>query len=286
MDTLIVENETTPRSAISWPGVLAGAAIATALSMALLGLGSGLGLSSISPWSGNGAMPETTKAATVAGIYLTVTAVLASAVGGYIAGRLRTLWPGVHHHEAFFRDTVHGVAAWAVATLVSAAFLGSVGAIVVGGAAKEATRAAVTNHAADGMFPALTDRLFAYDYVAISKAQAGQPGAGIARDYEGDRATADRILSRLRTQRALADDERQSLAVIVAARTGLSLPDAEKRVAAVEADARAAAETARRVAMQLSFWFVAAMFAGALAAGLASWEGGAVRDGRLQYGRY
>jgi hypothetical protein len=52
----------------------------------------------------------------------------------------------------------------------------------------------------------------------------------------------------------------------------------------VEAEARAAAETARRVAMQLSFWFVAAMFAGALAAGLAGWEGGAVRDGRLQYG--
>src|ERR1700757_1944289 len=135
MDTLIVENETVPRSAISWPGVLAGAAITTALSMALLALGSGLGLSSISPWSGNGALPETTKAATVAGIYLTVTAVLASAVGGYIAGRLRTLWPGVPPHEAFFRDTVHGVAARAVSILVAAAFLGSAGALVAGGAA-------------------------------------------------------------------------------------------------------------------------------------------------------
>src|SRR5260370_40089530 len=124
MDTLIVETEPAPGSAISWPGVLAGAAIATALSMALLGLGSGLGLSTISPWSGNGAMPETTKAATVAGIYLTVTAVLASAVGGCIAGRLRTLWPGVRHEEAFFRDTMHGVAAWAVSILVTAAFLG------------------------------------------------------------------------------------------------------------------------------------------------------------------
>ncbi len=70
------------------------------------------------------------------------------------------------------------------------------------------------------------------------------------------------------------------------ARTGIAMPEAEKRVATVEADARAAAETARRVTMQLSFWFVAAMFAGALAGGLAGWEGGAVRDGRLQYGRY
>ena len=133
------------------------------------------------------------------------------------------------------------------------------------------------------MFAPFADRLFAYDYAAISKAQAGQPGT-ISRDYAGDRATADRILSHLRKERTLTDDERQSLAVIVAARTGIALPDAEKRVATVEAEPRAAAEPARRVAVQLSFWFVAAMFAGALSAGLAGWEGGAVRDGRMQYG--
>jgi hypothetical protein len=265
MDTLIVENETVPRSAISWPGVLAGAAIATALSMALLGLGSGLGLSSISPWSGNGALPETTKAATVAGIYLTVTAVLASAVGGYIAGRLRTLWPGVPHHEAFFRDTVHGVAAWAVSILVTAAFLGGVGALIASGAASGASMRAAAP-ASGGIFTPFVDRLFV--------------GGG----DEGSRAMADRVLSHLLRERILTDEERQSLATVVAARTGVPQADAEKRVAAVEAEARAAAETARRVATQLSFWFVAAMFAGALSAGLAGWEGGAVRDGRLQYG--
>src|ERR1700759_2070403 len=67
MDTVIVENETLPRSAISWPGILAGAAIATALSMAMLALGAGLGFSVMDPWAGNGALPSTTKAATVAG---------------------------------------------------------------------------------------------------------------------------------------------------------------------------------------------------------------------------
>jgi hypothetical protein len=260
MDTLVVENETVPRSAISWPGVLAGAAIATALSMALLALGSGLGFSVISPWSANGAMPETTKAATVAGIYLTVTAVLASAVGGYIAGRLRTLWPGVSHEEAFFRDTVHGVAAWAVSILVTAAFLGSVGALIASGVA---ARAATPGNS---VFMPLEDRLFGYNY------------------DDRSRAAADRIFSRLSKERTLTGEERQSLARLVAARTGTALPDAESRVAAVETDARAAAETARRVAAQLSFWFVAAMFAGALSAGLAGWEGGAVRDGRMRYG--
>ena len=264
MDTLIVENETVPRSAISWPGVLAGAAIAAALSMALLALGSGLGFSLANPWSTNHVLPQTTKAATVAGIYLTVTSVLASAVGGYIAGRLRALWPGVSSHEAFFRDTVHGVAAWAVSILASAAFLGSVMALIASGAATGASlrQAEVGN-------PVLTpavDRLFAYNY------------------DDRSHAVADRILSRLGHERTLSDDERQSLARLVAARTGVAPADAEKQVIAVESDARNALDTARRVAAELSFWFVAAMLAGALAAGLAAWEGGAVRDGRLQYG--
>lgn len=261
MDTLIVENETIPRSAISWPGVLAGAAIGTALSMALLALGAGLGFSVVDPWSANGALPETTKAATLAGIYMTVTAVLASAVGGYVAGRLRSLWPGVHEHEAFFRDTVHGVAAWAVSILVTAAFLGSVGALIAGGAAGGAAqRDRATT------FAPMVDRLFV--------------GGG----DERSRAFADRLPARLRVERTLTGQERQSLATAVAARNSMPLPEAEQRVVAVEADARAAADTARRVAAQLSFWLVAAMLAGALAGGLAGWEGGAVRDGRFRYG--
>ena len=70
----------------------------------------------------------------------------------------------------------------------------------------------------------------------------------------------------------------------MAARTGLPPADAEKRVTSIEAQARAAAETARRVTMMLSFWLVVAMLAGGLASSLAAWEGGAVRDGRLKYG--
>jgi hypothetical protein len=257
MDTLIVENETIPRSAISWPGVLAGAAIATALSLALLALGAGLGFSVIDPWSSSNALPTTTKAATVAGIYLTVTAVLCSAVGGYVAGRLRSLWPGVHHHEAFFRDTVHGVAAWAVSILVMAAFLGSASALVAGGAA---------HGARTSTFAPMVDRLF------------------VAGGDQASRTMAERVFGHLNTERTLTDEQRQSLAALVAARDGIARPEAEQRVVAAETDARAAADTARRVAIQLSFWFCAAMFAGALAGGLAGWEGGAVRDGRMVYG--
>ena len=283
VDTVIVENEPAPSSAVSWSAILAGAAVSAGLSLILLAIGSGIGFSVANPWS-NSAAATTTKAATVAGIYITVTAVMASAVGGYLAGRLRHLWRGTHPHEAFFRDTAHGLVSWAVATVAGAILLGTVTTSLTGAAVQGASTGAGMVAARDGVTAGLTDQLFAYDYVAVSKAQGNQPNTGIARDYNGDRAVATRLLTRLRgTEPTLTADERQTLAVIVAARTGLSLPEAEKRVAAVESDARAAAEQARRVGMMLSFWLAASLLAGALAASLAAWEGGAIRDGRLRY---
>jgi hypothetical protein len=49
------------------------------------------------------------------GIYLVVIAMLSSSIGGYIAGRLRSRWIGVHSDEVYFRDTAHGFVAWAFA---------------------------------------------------------------------------------------------------------------------------------------------------------------------------
>ncbi len=283
VDTVVVENEQIPASVVSWPAILAGAVVTGAASLILLAVGSGLGFSVMNPWSHTAGMngAETTKAATVAGIYLTATAVLASAVGGYVTGRLRTLWHGTHPHEAYFRDTAHGLITWGVATLVGAAVIGSAGAAITGGASREAARYAVNDGGG-----AFTDRLFDYDAATVAKAQGGQDTASMTRGYNGDRAAASRALATASMPgHVMTADERQRLAVMVSARTGMALPDADKRVAAVEADARNAAETARRVAMMLSFWLAASMLAGALASCLAAWEGGAVRDGRLVYGR-
>jgi hypothetical protein len=69
------------------------------------------------------------------------------------------------------------------------------------------------------------------------------------------------MLSGLRGE--LSADDRGYLAEMVSARTGLPPADALARVATVEHDARAAADTARHVAMQLAFWTVAALFLGA-----------------------
>ena len=110
-------------SGVSWPAIAAGAIGAAALSLVLASLGAGLGLSVISPWPDSGVSTTTFKVG--AGIYLCCTAVMASAVGGYLAARLRTKWIGIHTNEVFFRDTAHGFLAWGFATVLLASVLGA-----------------------------------------------------------------------------------------------------------------------------------------------------------------
>ena len=131
-------------SAVSWASIAAGAVTISAVTMPLLALGAGLGLSSISPWTDSGVSASTFKVA--AGIYLVIVAVMSSAIGGYLAARLRTKWIGVHTNEVFFRDTAHGFLAWAFASLLSASALASAtsylasGTAAVNGAASQAAQ--------------------------------------------------------------------------------------------------------------------------------------------------
>jgi hypothetical protein len=122
-----------PVAAVSWPAIFAGAFVAAAISILLVALGSGLGFAAVSPWPGHGPSPTTFAVST--GVWLIVVQWLASAMGGYVAGRLRTKWVGVHTHEVFFRDTAHGFVTWAVATVF-------VAAIAAAGAATGAHEAA------------------------------------------------------------------------------------------------------------------------------------------------
>jgi hypothetical protein len=84
-------------------GIVAGAVVASALSLALLMLGAGIGIVSVSPWS------TTTVSVTTFGIlavaWFIAVQLFASGVGGYLGGRLRTRWVSVHKDEVHFRDT-------------------------------------------------------------------------------------------------------------------------------------------------------------------------------------
>ena len=127
-------------SAVEWAAIVGGALGAVGISIILFTLGSGLGLSTLSPWSWSN--PSPTTFGMVAGIWLIITQWLASGLGGYLTGRLRTKWVGIRTDEVFFRDTAHGFLAWALATVLVATF------ITLAASAVAAVPEATTNAAA------------------------------------------------------------------------------------------------------------------------------------------
>lgn len=118
-------------AAVEWAAIIAGALAAVGISIILFTLGSGIGLSTVSPWSF--ANPSPAEFAIGAGIWLIVMQWFSSAFGGYLTGRLRKKWVGIRTDEVFFRDTAHGFLAWALATLI-VAMLFALGSGVAGAA--------------------------------------------------------------------------------------------------------------------------------------------------------
>jgi hypothetical protein len=95
----VPDSELTAQSGVAWAAIAAGAVTAAALTLVFVAFGAGLGLSAISPWSDSGVPASTFKVGT--GIYLCVVAVMSSAIGGFLAGRLRVKVAGLHSNEVF-----------------------------------------------------------------------------------------------------------------------------------------------------------------------------------------
>jgi hypothetical protein len=255
-------------SAVSWGAIFAGGFAAAGISLVLLAFGAGLGLSTISPWSGVGV---TTKFKVTVGIYFIVMAILASAVGGYLTGRLRTRWVSAHTREVFFRDTAHGLISWAFATVLSLTMLAAPASALLGGAT---AALAGDNANAASITDGFVDHL-------IRPAASGNASAGDMLAWRGE---AGRLYAAaLKNGEDLSNADRAYLAQIVATHTGLSAADAAERVTATFTDARAAADQVRKATAQMSLWVAASLLAGALAASLAAIEGGGLRDGTWHF---
>jgi hypothetical protein len=264
-------------SAVSWAAIFGGAFAAAAIALILIELGLGLGLETVAPWRDGGA--SAVKFSIIAGIWLIVVQWIGAAVGGYIAGRLRTKWVGIHTDEIFFRDTAHGLLSWALATVIGAllaavvaisAISGTVGAAakVTAGAAQSAGNSTPTaNYFAD----------------MLLRSSATPPNAETTgRD---PRPEASRILAWDVASGTLTPDDRTYLAQLVAARTGLSQPDAEKRVddvvaqfKTVEAKAAAEADAARKATASSAIIMALSLLIGAFIASAAGALGGRRRD--------
>jgi hypothetical protein len=261
-------------SAVSWAAILAGGVASAALTLLMLAFGAGMGFSVVSPWSNSGV--SSTTFSLWAGLYLVVVAMIASSIGGYLAGRLRTKWTGVHTHEVYFRDTAHGFLAWAFATVLSAAVLASAAAQIVGGASAGLAQAA--GCAADqstGLMDGFVGTLLRAD--PSSNRTPTDPAAS--------RSELARLLaSSLRDGGDLSAADRTYIVQLVASRIGLSPAEAEKRVSDVVAQAKMAADNARKAAAHLALWLTVSLLIGAFSASLAATEGGGLRDGTWNSG--
>lgn len=274
-------------SGVAWAAVFGGAVAAIALTLVLVALGSGLGLASVSPWPNSGASVTTFTIMTA--VWLIVTQWVSSGVGGYLTGRLRTKWAGLHTHEVFFRDTANGLLAWAAASVIGAALLASAASSVVSGTAtmaagvatgaaagasqgatQSATRSSGTTADPTGYF---VDSLFRTDRPATNGSDADA------------RAESTRILLNGIRNGDVPAPDKAYLAQLVSRRTGMSQADAEKRVndviaqeKAAEAKAREAADAARKAGANLSIFMALSMVIGAFIACAAAALGGRLRD--------
>ena len=288
-------------SAVSWGSIVAGATAAASLALILTMLGAGLGLSSVSPWAYTGISAETFGISTI--LWLTFTQLIASGVGGYLAGRLRTKWVATDADEVYFRDTAHGFLAWAVSALMAAALLTSmIGSIVSSGIQAGGTAAAVTagSAAAAGAEVAkynsnnepmryFMDSLFRRGiYTAPAASALGESGVQEPSPAESASEVSRIFMNSLRRGPLPPEDVRY-VGQVVAQHTGLTQQQAERRVAETyaqvqaklreaETAAKEAVDTARKASVYASLWFFISLLIGAFCASYAATYGGRQRD--------
>jgi hypothetical protein len=277
------------KSAASWPSIIAGAFVAAAATVILVALGSGIGFASISPWPDRGAS-MTTFAVTTA-IWLIVTQWVSAALGGYIAGRLRTRWMGTHPHEVFFRDTAHGLITWAVATIL----------VVAVGVSSFRSAAGAAGHVAGAGATAMIAGSAGAAGGMSANAAPSSPNAPVS-PYEIDklfrtsnfggaalladaRAETAHIAANAFANGSISAADRAYLTEQVSARTGASQTDAQARVdnfvasiTEAQAKLKTEADSARKAAAEASIYLALSLLIGAFIASVAAALGGRIRD--------
>jgi hypothetical protein len=271
------------KSAASWAAIIAGAVVAVAASLILLGLGSGLGFAAVSPWPDHGVSAAAFTVTTA--IWLIVTQWISAGLGGYLAGRLRTRWIGTHSHEVLFRDTAHGLVTWAVATIIAAALVGaSVFSLASAGVhiASAAVSAGAQGTSAQGTTPGASAFAASYGTDKLFRSAASTDGAPSLQDL---RAEAGHIMANAISAGGVPDADRRYLATLIAAKTGLSQTEAQARVdewvsmgMEAETKAKAAADAARKAASQASIYMALSLLVGAFIASISAALGGKLRD--------
>jgi hypothetical protein len=267
-------------SFVEWSAVLAGAALAAALSFVLLTFGTAIGLSATSPWPNSGLSSKVI--ASIAVFWVMAQQIGSVMVGGYVAGRMRSRWHEVGH-EVEFRDGLHGGLVWAVGVLISALLV-----FATAGVATK-TGAEVLGKTVGSLANSTDQRDAVLDTMLRSStpAQAAGPGSSAqpttttrprAANMDETRAEISRILASSIASASISSENRTYLAQLVAQHTGATLQDAERRVDDAVKAVRAAADKARHAAILTGLVTAAALIISLAAGWWAAMRGGHHRD--------
>ena len=252
-------------SYIQWGPIVAGTVAAAALALVLHAFGGAIGLamSSTAPTWRDASFPLWL----LSGFYLILVALAAYGLGGYVAGRLRFRLDGLTEDERDFRDGVHGLLVWAIATILSGLLL------VL--AASAVDRLAAPSGGTTGPTASVgAENILAYELDRLFRSDA----PGEVADLEYNRAEAGRILLTAGGHSLVRTEDRAHLISLVSARTGISEADAEARVDVAIAAAKQSISRARRTTVLLAFMTGAAALLGLAAAWFAAAFGARHRD--------
>ncbi len=266
------------RGYVDWTAILAGAALASALSLVLLSFGSAIGLGITSPLPGEGV--SFFWFAIAAGLWLLWVQVSSFMAGGYLAGRLRRRVGAATEDEVDIRDGSHGLMVWAIGTLLGAVMLASgiMGATQTAGQAAGAAAGAAASTVAEEGSDAFTD------YLADTLFRGGEQPSN-AQAAQRTREEVGRIIAQSVANGELADDDRAYIVEVVAARTGVEpqevearVADAEQLIVAMRDEALQAADRARQIGVLAAFLVAASLLVSAAGAYFAAGVGGRHRD--------
>lgn len=266
------------RSYVDWPAIFAGTVLATAISFVLLTFGSAIGLSMSSARVGEGT--SLFWVAIVGALWLLWVQISSFMAGGYLTGRLRRRHGDSTESESDIRDGSHGLVMWSAGVLLGAfiAFWGISGTISAVGSAAGAVGSGVATVATEA-----ADQ-FGADSLLVDRALRGGANTNQPID-EGTRSEIGRILASTLGDGELDQGDRDYLVSVVAQRAGIPPEEAQARIdqvveqgRALEAQARDAAEAARKVTMIAAFLAAASLLVSGAAAYFGATLGGKHRD--------
>ena len=265
----IVEGRGRSVATVNWGAVFAGAVAAAALASVLHAFAGAIGLavsSSAPTWR-----DASIGLWFLSGVYLVLVALASYGLGGYLTGMLCERYAASAPEESELRDNVHGLLAWAVATLITVTLALMVAAM--------GTRAAAPS--GSPMYSVASENTIAYDVDRLLRGDRRQ-----GEDLAATRAEVGRILLTSSGHSGVSGEDRAYLSRLVAARTGLAQAEAERRVESVIASVRQNLARARKSSTILAFMAGAAALLGSVAAWFAAGAGGQHRDDTAGSGRW